>query len=52
MGAELASVLAGASPNSFPLPVTPVRTLPLHRFWRLGVNARIAYGRLVDRLGG
>jgi glycine/D-amino acid oxidase-like deaminating enzyme len=51
MGAELASVLAGAAPSSFPLPVTPVRTMPLHRFWRLGVNARVAYGRLLDRLG-
>lgn len=52
MGAELASVLEGAAPNSFPLPVTPMRAMPLHRFWRLGVNARVAYGRLVDRLGG
>jgi glycine/D-amino acid oxidase-like deaminating enzyme len=51
MGAELASVLAGAPPGSFPLPVTPIRTMPLHGFWRLGVNARIAYGRLLDRFG-
>jgi glycine/D-amino acid oxidase-like deaminating enzyme len=51
MGAELASVLSGAPPDSFPLPVTPIRTMPLHRFWRLGVNARVAYGRFLDRLG-
>ncbi|MGA2343595.1 MAG: hypothetical protein ABSG29_10425 [Steroidobacteraceae bacterium] len=51
MGAELASVLAGAPVEGFPLPVSPVRRMPLHRFWRLGVNARVAYGRLLDRLG-
>src|ERR1700677_217834 len=51
LGAELASVLAGAPPDSFPLPVTPMRTMPFHRFWRLGVNARVAYGRLLDRVG-
>lgn len=51
MGAELASLLSGAQPDSFPLPVTPIRTMPLHRFWRLGVNARVAYGRVLDRLG-
>jgi len=51
MGAELASLLAGAPPDSFPLPVTPMHAMPLHRFWRLGVNARVAYGRLLDRLG-
>jgi glycine/D-amino acid oxidase-like deaminating enzyme len=51
MGAELASVLAGAPADSFPLPVTPIRTMPFHRFWRLGVNARVAYGRLLDRTG-
>ncbi len=51
MGAELATVLAGAPIDSFPLPVSPVRRMPLHRFWRLGVNARVAYGRLLDNLG-
>jgi glycine/D-amino acid oxidase-like deaminating enzyme len=51
IGAELASVLAGAPAESFVLPVSPVRRIPLHRFWRLGVNARVAYGRLLDRFG-
>ena len=51
MGAELASVLAGSAIEGFPLPVSPVRRMLLHRFWRLGVNARVAYGRLLDRLG-
>jgi len=51
MGAELAAVLAGAAAQSFPLPVTPIRKMRLHRFWRLGVYARVAHGRLLDRLG-
>ena len=51
MGAELASVLSGAPVESFALPVSSVRRMPLHRFWRVGVNARVAYGRLLDRLG-
>lgn len=51
LGRELAALVAGGSPDEFPLPLTPVRPLSLHRFWRLGVGARVAYGRLMDRLG-
>ncbi|HMK86903.1 MAG TPA: FAD-dependent oxidoreductase [Steroidobacteraceae bacterium] len=51
LGAELASVLAGAPAESFVLPVSAIRKMPFHRFWRLGVNARVLYGRLLDRLG-
>jgi glycine/D-amino acid oxidase-like deaminating enzyme len=47
-GAELASVLTGASVEAFPLPVSPIRPIPLHRFWRLGVAARVLQGRLLD----
>ena len=47
-GAELAAVLTGASVESFPLPVSPIRSIPLHRFWRLGVAARVLQGRLLD----
>ena len=47
IGSELATVLAGAPAESFPVPVSPVRRIPLHRFWRLGVNTRVAYGRLL-----
>src|SRR5580698_6583074 len=45
VGAQLAGVLAGAPAESFALPVSAVRRIPLHRFWRLGVNTRVAYGR-------
>jgi glycine/D-amino acid oxidase-like deaminating enzyme len=51
IGAELATVLAGAPAEMFALPVSPVCRIPLHRFWRVGVNARVAYGRLLDRFG-
>jgi len=51
LGRELASALAGrVSPAELPLPVTPIRPIHLHRFWRLGVAARVAYGRVRDRL--
>jgi glycine/D-amino acid oxidase-like deaminating enzyme len=51
MGSELASILAGAPVESFLLPVSPIRSLPLHRFWRLGVQAGVLRGRVLDALG-
>lgn len=47
LGRELARHLRG---GALPWPATPIRAVPLHRFWRQGVAARIAYGRLRDRL--
>jgi hypothetical protein len=32
------------------MPVTGVPQIPFHRLWRVGVTARVAYGRLRDRL--
>jgi glycine/D-amino acid oxidase-like deaminating enzyme len=51
IGAELAEVLAGGSLESFLLPVSPVRPMVGHRFWRLGVQTKVWQGRLLDRLG-
>jgi len=51
MGAELAAVVAGAPLESFPLPVSPVRAMRFHHFWRLGVNIKVLQGRLLDCLG-
>jgi glycine/D-amino acid oxidase-like deaminating enzyme len=51
LGAELAAVVAGAQPESFPLPVSPIRPIRGHRFWPLGVQAKVLQGRLLDRLG-
>ncbi len=51
MGAELAAVVAGAPPETFPLPVSPIRAIPLHYFWRFGVAKRVLQGRVLDFLG-
>ena len=51
MGAQLATAAAGAALDSLALPVTGISRIPFHAFWRVGVAARLAYGRLLDRLG-
>ena len=51
MGAQLAAAAAGEPLEGLALPVTPVPRLRFHRFWRIGVAAGIAYGRVRDRLG-
>jgi len=50
-GAELAALASGGDVKNFPLPASPIRRIPLHRFWRLGVAARVLQGRILDRLG-
>lgn len=51
LGQQLARRVAGASPAEIDMPVTDIRTIPLHAAWRLGVEARILAGRIQDRLG-
>ena len=51
IGQELASAGAGVPLAELAVPVTPIRPIPFHRFWRVGVAARIALGRLSDALG-
>jgi glycine/D-amino acid oxidase-like deaminating enzyme len=51
MGRQLARRVLGAAPAELDMPVTPIAPIPLHRFWRLGVEARIAWGRVQDRFG-
>jgi glycine/D-amino acid oxidase-like deaminating enzyme len=51
LGAQLADAAAGAPLETLALPVTGVPQIPFHSLWRVGVTARIAYGRLRDRLG-
>ena len=48
MGGELARRALG---EDTVLPVTPPHPIPFHRFWRLGVAAAVAKGRVQDRLG-
>lgn len=50
LGAPLADYIAGGDPDLLPLPVSPIRPIPLHRFRRVGVAARIAWSRMLDRL--
>ncbi|GBQ21394.1 glycine/D-amino acid oxidase [Acetobacter estunensis NRIC 0472] len=49
-GQEIARYLAGEASPLFPF--TPIRPVPFHRFWRMGVAAGIVWGRLRDRLAG
>ena len=51
VGAQLAAAASGAALESLAIPVTPIHRVPFHRLWPVGVAARVAYGRLVDRLG-
>ncbi len=51
MGAELAAAATGTPLAELALPVTAVKPMPLHRFWRVGVAIGIALGRLQDRFG-
>jgi glycine/D-amino acid oxidase-like deaminating enzyme len=51
MGKVLAAALGGAAHGDLAIPVTPIRRIPLHAFWRLGVAGRVAYGRLRDAVG-
>ncbi len=51
MGGEIARLATGTPARDIALPVTPIRPIPLHGFWRLGVVAKVLEGRIRDRLG-
>jgi glycine/D-amino acid oxidase-like deaminating enzyme len=48
MGRQLARRILGERVD---MPVTPIRPIAFHRFWRIGVAAKVLQGRLRDRLG-
>jgi glycine/D-amino acid oxidase-like deaminating enzyme len=50
MGAMLAARIAKPQ-TRFNMPITDIRGIPFHAFWRTGVRAAIARGRLFDWLG-
>jgi len=50
MGAALAARIADRSVR-FDMPISALRGIPLHAFWRTGVRAAIMRGRLSDWLG-
>ncbi len=51
MGGELARRLLGTPPERLDMPVTSIKPLPFHGFWKLGVMAKVWEGRVLDRLG-
>lgn len=52
MGRLLARRIVSQGREAIDLPVRgALAPIPFHRFWRVGVEARIHYGRLRDRLG-
>lgn len=51
MGAQLARRLMGGKSVDIDMPITDIRTIPFHAFWRTAVTARVAYGRMRDYLG-
>ena len=51
MGAELAKLALGKRAEDIHLPVTAIKPLPLHAFWRVGLTAKLIELRLRDRFG-
>jgi len=51
MGGEIARLVTGTAPGDIAMPVTPIRPIPFHGFWRAGVMAKVLEGRIRDRLG-
>ena len=47
MGRQLARRIMGEGVD---MPLTPILPIPFHRFWRMGVEAKIIQGRIRDRL--
>ena len=41
MGAEIAKLALGKDPTEIHLPVTPIKPIPLHAFWRVGAMAKL-----------
>jgi glycine/D-amino acid oxidase-like deaminating enzyme len=50
VGAELAAAACGEPVETLALPISRIEPIPLHACWKIGVTARVVYGRLRDRL--
>jgi glycine/D-amino acid oxidase-like deaminating enzyme len=50
LGPSLAAYAASGDARELPLPISPLRPIPYHRFRRIGVAAHVAMYRLLDRL--
>jgi glycine/D-amino acid oxidase-like deaminating enzyme len=51
MGREIARRLTGTAAERLDMPVTSIKPIPFHGFWKLGVLAKVWEGRVRDRLG-
>lgn len=51
MGGEIARLATGTPARDIAMPVTPIRPIAFHGFWRLGVMAKVMEGRIRDRFG-
>ena len=51
MGPQLARRVLGGADARIDMPVTSLRTIPLHGLWRNAVAAGVAYGRIRDAVG-
>ncbi len=51
LGPRLADYVVSGDRSALPLPVTPIRPIPLHRFRHIGIGAAIAWYRMIDALG-
>lgn len=51
MGGQLARRLAGGKDTEIDMPITGIKPMPMHAFWRVGVSAAVLAGRVRDRLG-
>ena len=51
MGGEIARLVTGTPARDIAMPVTPIRPIPFHGFWRIGVIAKVMEGRIRDRFG-
>jgi glycine/D-amino acid oxidase-like deaminating enzyme len=52
MGQLLARRAMGLPKEELDLPLTPIRRMAFHRFWRVGVTARMLVGDIRQRLAG
>ena len=51
MGGQLARRLIGGDKAEIDMPITGIKPMPMHAFWRVGVTAAVLAGRARDRLG-
>ena len=51
MGAQLARRLVGGKNAEIDMPISGIKPMAMHAFWRVGVTAAVLTGRVRDRLG-